>query len=268
MQIICGKNSGFCFGVQNSVNKTKEALKNYNKVYCLGELIHNNEFLQTLYNDGLKLIDNINEAESGSTVVIRAHGVVPETYNRNDINIIDATCPRVKKIHELVNKYSNEGYTILITGDSNHPETIGISGYCNGKYYIVDNEESIPEIEGRVCLVSQTTFSYNKFNDISKMIVEKYEDALVLNTICEVTQNRQREVKEIACSVDAIIIVGSKNSSNTMKLYDIAKNECKNVIQVFSEKELPDLSMYERVGIMAGASVPQSTVDEIIKQLK
>lgn len=274
MEILLGKNSGFCSGVRRSIEKANNLLKESEKeIYCLGELIHNDEFLQEMYKKGLKKIDNILEASKESTVIIRAHGVGPEVYEHNEVNIIDATCPFVKRIHEKVVNYTEEGYYIIITGDNKHPEVVGIKGYCQYNSCIVKNKEELPKLDNnnKICIISQTTFSEEEFKKIVVEAKSRYKNNTLKidNTICSTTRNRQKEACDIASKVQFMIIIGYENSSNTRKLYEISKTKCDNTIQIQNIENIPqEVFAYKKIGIMAGASVPQEKIEEVINFLK
>lgn len=269
MEVIIGKNAGFCTGVQRSIDMAEKLLEENKKVYSLGELIHNDVFLSTLYEKGLEKIDNINEAEKGSTVIIRAHGVVPEVYDVKNINLIDGTCPFVKKTHKIVEEYKNRDHYIVIVGEKNHSEVIGIKGYAGENSIIVSETNEIISFNIPICLVSQTTFSEIKYNEIEQRVRKLNKTVKAFNTICNTTSNRQKEVEDISKEVDMMIIIGDKKSSNTKKLYDISKVNCENTIQIYNKEEIPkDVQKYNKIGIMAGASVPCCKIKEIEEHIK
>ena len=286
MEIIIGKTAGFCYGVRRAVEGAKKEVKECNenneKICCLGEIVHNKQVIESLRNNGLQFIENIENA-NGKTL-IRAHGVPKEIYEKaqkNNIQVIDFTCNKVLKIHEIAQRYADKGYYILLCGSKNHPENIGTISYC-GKYVsIIEKDEDInnsfknfeeSNIK-KLLLISQTTFNIEKFKKVQKEIKEKLgKDILfkVKNTICMATKSRQEETKEIAIKVQYMIIIGGKNSSNTKKLYEIAKQYCKNCISIEAEEELPieDIKQYKTIGIMAGASTPGETIKNVEKILK
>lgn len=283
MEIIVGKNAGFCYGVKRAVDGAKEELeKSDGNMYCLGEIVHNKDVVMSLQNQGMKLIENIKEA-NGPTI-IRAHGVPKEVYKKaNELNIklIDYTCPKVLKIHEIAEEYAKKDFYIMLTGSSKHPENIGTISFCGNNYFVIEDEEMIGEaIEDfnntgikKLLLISQTTFSVEKFNKILNIIHEKLTsdiEFVIKNTICSATKIRQEEVANLSKQVNKMIIIGGKNSSNTKKLYDIAKKYCENSICIENEKEL-DLSFFkedDKIGIMAGASTPQESIDNVVLFLK
>lgn len=278
MKIIVGQNAGFCYGVKRAVDGAKEELKNSSEnIYCLGEIVHNKEVVKSLEEQGMNVIEDILEAKG--TVIIRAHGVCKEVYKKvkdKGIIIKDYTCPKVIKIHEIAEKYAKEGFFIILTGSKEHPENIGTMSFCGKYYYVIENEEmidsAIKEFENsrikKLLLISQTTFSVEKFNRIKEKIsnkVSKDIELVIKNTICAATKIRQEETAELAKEVDAMIIIGGKNSSNTKKLFEVAKKYCKNSVCVENEKDL-DLERFKNcdvVGIMAGASTPQESIERV-----
>lgn len=281
MEIIIGKTAGFCFGVANAVNKTKEQLENKKDIFCLGELVHNKQVTEELENEGLIFINDISNAKKD--VIIRAHGEKEETYNKAKklgLNVIDLTCPKVTKIHKIAEEYANKGYYILLIGKSNHPEVIGTISYCGENSDIIEDQseieqklEKIYNFQGKkILIISQTTFSLEKFNKIVLLIQEKIKNDVeieVKNTICDATRLRQEETKELSLKVDAMIIIGGKHSSNTNKLYEIAKANCINSILIESSIELnkDEMKNYKKVGIMAGASTPKKSIESVVEIL-
>lgn len=286
MEIIVGKTAGFCYGVKRAVDGSIEQIENNKKenIYCLGELVHNKQVVENLEEQGIKFIENIDEIkEENAKVIIRAHGVPKDVYNQakqNNIEVIDYTCPNVIKIHKIAQDYEKQGYYIFLTGTQNHPEIIGITSYCGENYTIITNEEDTEKaIENlkksnikKLLLISQTTYSTKKFQIIKDIIQDKVPndvEIIIKNTICLATETRQKETKELSSQVDAMIIVGGKNSSNTKKLYEVALENCKNTICIETKEEI-NKKQYEGVntiGIMAGASTPQKSIDEVIKKL-
>lgn len=282
MEIIIGKTSGFCFGVKNAVDKTIEELKNSKEtVFCLGELVHNKQVTNSLQEKGLIFIDNIDEA-NGKTIV-RAHGIKKDIYEEAknlNIELKDLTCPKVLKIHDVVEEYSNNGYYIFLVGVSGHPETIGTHSFCRENSSII---EDVSDLEETVCrfketnlkkalLITQTTFSLRKFEEIAerlKILLEDYE-LKIINSICPSTEHRQKETEKLSKEVDLMIIVGGRNSSNTKKLYDISSNNCKNVIFAETKDDIDKnfIKQFEKIGVMAGASTPRESIDDIVKLMK
>ncbi len=279
MKIIVGKTSGFCFGVKNAVDKTQEQLDNNSEVFCLGELVHNKQVIEKLESKGAKFITDIEDAKN--KVIIRAHGAEKRIYefaNKNNIEIIDLTCPKVYAIHKIAEKYVNEGYYIILVGQSNHPEVVATESFCGQNYTIIESIEDISKVMGnfekakknKLLIIAQTTYSLEKFNKIVENIKLKIPNVEVKNTICNATRERQEETVSLANRVNAMIIVGGEQSSNTNKLYELAKKYCKNsqIVETVKELDAKKLENCETVGIMAGASTPNESIEEIIKALK
>jgi 4-hydroxy-3-methylbut-2-enyl diphosphate reductase len=279
MEIILGKTSGFCFGVKNAIDGAENELKNSkNKVYCLGEIIHNEEVIKDLKNKGLKIVNDINDAFD--KIIIRAHGVPKEVYEigkKRNIEILDFTCPFVLKIHDTVVQYSKNNYFIFLLGVKNHPETIGTISFCGNNSHLIENSDDIPSgIDKfnksglkKILVVSQTTFSVSLFDDITQKIKNQLSTEIELeikNTICNTTSIRQKETENISKEVDLMIVVGGKNSSNTKKLYEISQKNCENVLLVQTKNDLDYeyLQRFSKIGIIAGASTPQSIIDDIV----
>mgnify|MGYP002575881831 FL=1 len=239
MKVELAKTAGFCFGVKRAVDTVYEQVKLHPEepIYTYGPIIHNEEVVRDLEQKGVRVIyseEELKELERG-IVIIRSHGVAKKVYDcleRRGLTCVDATCPFVKKIHHIVEEYSEQGYGIIIIGSADHPEVQAISGWCKEPPVIIESEEEARNFktdpDKKLCLVSQTTFNYNKFQLLVEIISKKGYDIRCLNTICNATEERQSEAREIAGRVDAMIVIGGRQSSNTQKLYDICKNECKN----------------------------------------
>ncbi len=275
MEVIVAKTAGFCFGVRRAVEQVYEQIDHGKRpVYTLGPIIHNEEVVRDLEEKGVTVLENEDALEKvlEGTVIIRSHGVgkaVYEKAKKQGLCMVDATCPFVKKIHRIVEERSREGYRVIIAGDETHPEVEGIRGWGDEKTLVVKNEkdiENLPDLTGeKLCIVSQTTFNYNKFKELVEKFSEKGYDIFVLNTICNATQERQVEAERIASQVDAMIVIGGKNSSNTRKLYEICRNECKNTyyIQTLGDFDPESVSSVRSVGITAGASTPKNIIEEV-----
>ena len=275
MEVIVARTAGFCFGVKRAVDKVYEQVeKNSGPIYTYGPIIHNEEVVRDLKNKGVQVLETERELEelTEGTVIIRSHGVSRHIYQllkEKNITIVDATCPFVRKIHKIVEKQTAEGRRVIIIGNASHPEVEGIKGWGNGDTLVIDSVKeaeslNIPEGE-KLCIVSQTTFNYNKFKELVEKFSEKRYDILVLNTICNATQERQVEAKAVASKVDAMIVIGGKNSSNTQKLYEICKKECENThyIQTLGDFNPECVSSVSSVGITAGASTPNYIIEEV-----
>ncbi len=278
MNVILAKSAGFCFGVQRAVDVVnKQISEGTEPLYTYGPIIHNEEVVKGFESNGVRVIeeDSTKDYPSG-TVIIRSHGVtraVEEELKSKGHSIIDATCPFVKKIHRAVDEHSKAGEHIVIIGNPEHPEVRGIVGWINGDdYTVIPNEQAAVDFSVNthksICIVSQTTFNHNKFQELVEIIEQKGYHIIVLNTICDATNKRQVEAAEIAAKVDAMLVIGSKNSSNTQKLYEICKTKCNNTyyIQTADDFRPSDLSSIECVGITAGASTPNNIIEEVQKK--
>ena len=282
MEIILGKTSGFCHGVRNAVdNAKKEIEQSKETVYCLGELVHNKHVTNSLKEKGLIFIENIEEAK-GKTI-IRAHGVTKETYKKAQklgIELKDLTCPKVLKIHDIAEEYSKNGYYIFLVGEENHPEIIGTFSFCGENSTIIekisDLEQSIEKLKDKqfkkVLLIAQTTFNLRKFEEITEKLKEELKDIelKIMNTICLATELRQKETEELSQKVDLMLIIGGRKSSNTNKLYEISSKNCKNVIfaENIDDIDLNFVRQFEKIGVMAGASTPRQSIDDIVNFIK
>lgn len=268
------ESAGFCFGVKRAVDTVYQQIDKQDTVYTFGPIIHNEEVVNDLDKKGVKVINNLEELndKTKGTIIIRSHGVskeVQEEIEKSNLTVVDATCPFVKKIHRVVAKESEAGRHIVIIGNPNHPEVIGILGWSKVPVTVIESIEDANnfnlEIEKKLCIVAQTTFSYKKFKDLVEIISKKGYDILVLNTICNATEERQTEARELASQSDAMIVIGGKNSSNTQKLYEICKEECEDTyyIQTLSDLDLNQFKSFRSVGITAGASTPNNIIKEV-----
>lgn len=270
MKVIVAKNAGFCFGVRRAVKAVYEQLGRGSRVYTYGPIIHNPQVVEELASKGVVIVDDLDHIEGG-TIVIRSHGVPPQVYSLmkdKGLHVVDATCPYVKRVHNLVSRYYSRGYQIIIVGERDHPEVIGINGWCDNSAYIVNDPEqvdSLPHIT-KGCVVAQTTTSYQRWEAILERLRDKVEQLEVFNTICNTTAVRQSEAESIAKMVDVMLVIGGKNSSNTQKLYSICKAHCPKTFAVETAKDI-DVSVIgpgDTVGITAGASTPDWIIKEVI----
>lgn len=273
MKVIIAEYAGFCFGVERAVNAAEEVIREANKkiVYSLGPLVHNFQVVNKFSNKGLKVVDNIDGLEEGEKVIIRAHGIpkdIEEEAKNLGIELIDGTCPYVKAVHKRVERYKNDGYKIIIIGDKNHPEVIGINGWCDNEGIIINTEEEAMELPNydKICVVSQTTNTINKFEKITAVVKNKGNKVEIFNTICNATSLRQNSAMELSKQVDAMIVIGGYHSSNTNKLVEVSKKYCKNVYHIENIQNLPlqELIKFNTIGITAGASTPDWIIKEVI----
>jgi len=276
MDLILAKTAGFCFGVKRAVDTVYNEINNGGKIYTFGPIIHNEQVVNDLAEKGVNIIgdeEDLSNIEEG-TVIIRSHGVSRKIYNiieGQGLHIVDATCPFVKKIHRIVEEESSIGNKVVVIGNYNHPEVQGIIGWCadDNQAIVVENSEEAcnftTEINTKICIVSQTTFNYNKFQELVEIFKKKGYDVNVVNTICNATEERQTEAKEIASVADAMIVIGGSKSSNTQKLYEICSRECDNTqyIQTKEDLVLDSIGSHSRVGITAGASTPNKIIEEV-----
>ena len=284
MEIIVGKTSGFCYGVKTTIEKTEKILEDNksDEIYCLGELVHNKTIIDDFKAKGIKFINNIEEAKK--TTIIRAHGIEKNIYEkakRRNIELIDLTCPSVLKIHEIVEKYAKNDYYIFLVGKKEHPETIGTYSFCGKNSCIIskssDVEKALENFSktnlGKTLIIVQTTYSKKEFEEIVEKIKENLPQNILLeikNTICKATELRQEETKSMSKKVDLMVIVGGKNSSNTNKLYEIAKANCKKCICVETavQLDIAEIEKSNKVGIMAGASTPEESIQKILEKVE
>lgn len=282
------KSAGFCFGVKRAVDmvyaqletndETKDGIKD--PIYTYGPIIHNEEVVKDLEAKGVTVIHDISEIEESEkgTIVIRSHGVgekIYQTLENAGYHIVDATCPFVKKIHRHVREYGDAGYHVVIIGNASHPEVEGIRGWGNEEEITVIGTREAAEnfrvsAGKKVCIVSQTTFNYNKFQELVEIIKKKGYDISVLDTICNATEERQTEARKIAAESDLMIVIGDKHSSNTQKLYEISKKECANTYYIQTSKDMDyhQIQSINNVGITAGASTPNNIIEEVSKNVR
>ena len=278
MDIVLAKSAGFCFGVKRAVNSVYDEIENHNTgIYTYGPIIHNEQVVQDMESKGVKVIDDLEGLKiiTEGTVIIRSHGVEKSIYDlleNKKIRIVDATCPFVKKIHKIVFEESANGREVIIIGNDKHPEVEGIKGWVNGKAWVVNNSEDVEKItiksDSKVCIVSQTTFNHNKFKYLVEIIEKKGYDINVVNTICNATHERQAEAKEISSKVEAMIVIGGRHSSNTQKLYDICKEECKNTFFIQTTDDLKEGSeFYSYMKSCEGNSL-KSIIEEVVLNVR
>ncbi|RKD27708.1 4-hydroxy-3-methylbut-2-enyl diphosphate reductase [Caminicella sporogenes DSM 14501] len=275
MNIIVAENSGFCFGVKRAINKTFEASKkNKKKIFTYGPLIHNNQVINKLEKLGINSIEKIEDAKN-SILIIRSHGVPLEIYDRAkeyDIELIDTTCPFVRKVQTIAKEYHEKDYQIIIVGNPNHPEVIGINGWCNNEAIIIESIDEANKLSvfDKICVVAQTTITLEKWNSITKKLKEKAREVIEFNTICLATKERQDACAKLAKKADIMIVIGGYHSSNTQKLYNISKKYCKNTIHIETAENLP-LNIFNKddiIGVTAGASTPEWIINDVINKLK
>ena len=276
MIIKIAESSGFCFGVEKAVSKAFEATeeKANKSIYSLGPIIHNNQVIDRLKDSGLDVIESIKDIDEG-TVIIRSHGVGKSVYeeaNIKQIDLIDTTCPFVKRIQNIVKDYHLKGYQIVIIGNPKHPEVKGINGWCQGQGIIIQDIEDIPEDQTfeNICIVVQTTMPLKKFHELSGILEKMGKHVKKFDTTCFATKERQEAALDLAGQVDAMIVIGGFNSSNTQKLVNICKEllpDSTYHIETAEGLSGKDLSRFERVGVTAGASTPDWVIQDVIRYL-
>ena len=281
--VTLAKSAGFCFGVKRAVNMVYEEIDkavDNTPIYTYGPIIHNDEVVKDFANRGVTLVKELEELADLPTgkIIIRSHGISRKEYEEMEqygFTVVDATCPFVRKIHKIVDEHSKQGEYIIIIGNPNHPEVCGIRGWVNGEAVsIIESKEEAENFtlsdDKNVCIVSQTTFNYNKFQDLVEIVSKKGYNISVLNTICNATEERQTEARQIAKEVEAMIVIGDKHSSNTQKLFEICNTECEKTYYIQTSKDMDYqlLKSINNVGITAGASTPNNIIEEVSKNVR
>ncbi|MCQ2080246.1 MAG: 4-hydroxy-3-methylbut-2-enyl diphosphate reductase [Lachnospiraceae bacterium] len=274
MEVILANHAGFCFGVKRAVEGVYELIEQGKNIYTFGPIIHNEEVVKDLENRGVKVIDSVDELAmlKNETVVVRAHGIPKKIYKimeDNSINCIDLTCPFVTRIHNIVSEAYEKGNNIIVIGDKDHPEVVGIMGAIDGEAHAVKDKNEISDLSLDknipVTIVSQTTFNINKFQELVEIIKNKGYNVNVVDTICNATKERQESAGEIASNVDVMLVIGSRTSSNTQKLFEICNSKCPHTYYIQTKDDLnfdfPKTASL--VGITAGASTPNKIIEEV-----
>lgn len=282
MEIICGKLNGFCAGVNYTIKKATELLENTNEtIYCLGEIIHNERVIEELENKGMITINDINEAPNNSKVIFRAHGEAKEIYeiaNSKNIKIFDLTCGKIKIIRNKIEKNKDDSFIIII-GKKNHPETIGNISFTKPFGSIIETIDDINSVYEefklsnlkKVYIIAQTTFSSKKYDEYVNIIQDTFKDTKIIidKTICDTTENRQTEANELSKTVDKMIIIGGKHSSNTKELAKITEKNCETyLIQTIEDLKDCEFNETDKIGVISGASTPLEAINEIIDYLR
>ncbi|MBI5638731.1 MAG: 4-hydroxy-3-methylbut-2-enyl diphosphate reductase [Nitrospinae bacterium] len=274
-EIKLAKTAGFCWGVKRAIDITLESARGKNKeVYTYGPLIHNPQLIKLLESKNIHVETDLDKLQPGSEVIIRTHGITPqkrEDLKRHGLKISDATCPLVAKVQGMIRKYSRKGYTVVIVGDDGHAEVTGLKGFAETPVYVVaslEEAKKLPDFD-KVFVAAQTTCDIENYTAITRYFREKCRGIEIGDTICEATDERQSEVIRLAKEVDAMVIVGGKNSANTTRLAAIAKEHGLDAyhIETDDELDLADLSKYRRIGVTAGASTPKWIIDAVVAKL-
>ena len=274
MKVKVAKEAGFCFGVKRAMKMAWNELEVNNEgIYALGPLIHNKQAVSKYEEKGLVTVDEIESVPNTKKMIIRSHGVSEKIYKdakQKQINIVDTTCPFVRKIHRIVKAYHDKGYEIIVIGDSKHPEVIGINGWCENLAIIIKTLEDLEKFEfnksKKYCVVAQTTINLELYLKIVNKLSEELCNIVFNNTICSATKVRQQSARELAQEVDCMVVIGGKHSSNTQKLVNI----CKEAVETFAIETKEDLDIetlknYDTIGITAGASTPDWIIEDVIK---
>ncbi len=274
MKVKLAKTAGFCMGVRRAMNIVLDAAsKKEGKLYTYGPLVHNPQAIEMLRQKGVEIIEN--ETVSNATVILRAHGVAPEERKRlkETGNLIcDATCPHVARAHSIIKKGINKGYNAIIIGDKGHAEVNGLLGFAGDRGYVVENTndvDKLPDLENAY-VVAQTTQDRKTYEEIIDKIKKKVPNTEIFDTICDSTNMRQKEALELAEEVDAMVVIGGKNSANTKRLYEISLSTGTPSFHIEAEDELDSLGLeqYENIGVMAGASTPNWVINKVIDRIK
>jgi 4-hydroxy-3-methylbut-2-enyl diphosphate reductase len=274
MEVIVAEHAGFCFGVTKAVETVYDQIGQKKNIYTYGPIIHNETVVSDLESKGVRVIERPEDL-SGITegcVIIRSHGVTDEVHRKLDasgLEVIDATCPFVKRIHKIVREESRKGRSIIVVGSASHPEVEGIVSYAEGEVYVIESPEEAANFNksrnSEYTVVSQTTFNKNKFQETIEILKNNSYNINIVNTICNATDERQSEAEDISSRVDAMIVIGGANSSNSRKLYEICKKGCDNTyfIQTLEDLHLHLPDNATLVGITAGASTPKNIIEEV-----
>lgn len=278
MKIILAEQYGFCMGVKRAVRMASELSAKEIPLTIFHEIVHNETIVDYFRRRGISQASTIDEIADG-TVIIPAHGAPPEVLKRAEqkgLKVIDATCPLVKRIHRLVARLTSEGYFIIHFGDKEHDETIGIAGHAGDNFKIIENYDDAREFDQdhrKLALTAQTTAGLQEFEKTAKYLTKKYPLLEVFNTICNATVRRQKAAAELAAKSDLFLVVGSETSANTKRLVEIASESCSHVFRINSAQEIEPVWLFDKkgpietIGITAGASTPDKTVEEIIEAI-
>lgn len=274
MKLTIGEHAGFCFGVRRAVDKAFACAKDQLPCVTLGPLIHNPQEVARLESAGVRSVDSLDEVAPGQTVIIRSHGVTPAVHDmcrERGIDVIDCTCPHVAHVHQLVEEYSKDGDAVIIVGEPDHPEIVGIAGWAHGPVFILPTREAAQDAQlpDRALVVAQTTLRRDRFEDVVSVIRGKVADLTVRMTICAATSKRQQEAEALSREADVMIIVGGRNSSNTKKLLETCRLRCARAYQVETPDDVPQgiIKPTDRVAITAGASTPQWLLEQVRERI-
>ena len=275
MRIIIGEHAGFCFGVKRADETAFACAQEKLNAVTLGPLIHNPQEVERLCRAGIPSVESMDEVGDGQTMIIRSHGVAPSVYEQaraRGLSVIDATCPHVARIHDLVARYSEQGDTVIIVGEADHPEVRGIAGWAKGPVLMIPDAEtaaSIP-VPDRALVIAQTTLREESFQRVLEVLEPRIREMTVRKTICGATEHRQEEARQLARTADVMVIVGGKNSSNTTKLAETCRSLCRRSYLAEVPEDLRG-EMFRNavtVGVTAGASTPQWLLDQVVDRIR
>lgn len=271
-KITVAQSAGFCFGVKRAIEMAYQQIENQEKTYSYGPLIHNKEVTGDLEKKGLTIIENLDNIFQGA-ILVRSHGVGKALYDaveEKGLPVVDGTCPFVKKIHSIVKENHDANKGIIIAGSSQHPEVVGINGWCENAAKIIETPEEATALDlqdgAEYIIVVQTTFRQSRFDEIVAELKKKNIHLLVFNTICSATEKRQAEAVSLSQNVDKMIVIGDKKSSNTQKLVEICRKNCENTVHIetICDLVLNNFSKNDKIGITAGASTPPAIIKEVV----
>jgi len=274
MKVILAKRAGFCFGVKRATHMAFEAAGKGSKTYTLGPIIHSPQVVQKLEEMGVKVVKDLDNTDSG-TIIIRSHGVLASEMDeavQKQLEIVDATCPFVKKAQEHVKRLSETGYGVVVVGDADHPEVQGIVSYGGDKVFVVGSGEEVKKLPkmNKIGVVAQTTQSFENLKNVVSECLLRGGEIRVFNTICDATAVRQEEAKELACQVDCMLVVGGFNSANTRRLSEVCAELQPRTHHIETAAEINPawFEGVERVGVTAGASTPKWIIDEVMNRIE
>jgi 4-hydroxy-3-methylbut-2-enyl diphosphate reductase len=274
VKILLAKNAGYCFGVRDAVNMAYDTAEEYGDVYMLGHIVHNENVVDDLDKAGAKVVDSLDDVPNGRPVLLRAHGTHVDTWEeakKKNMNIVDATCPLVKDIHDEIKELESDGRKIIIIGDHGHDEVVGIASQVKDPVVVATTEEAKNlRKTKRAGIVSQSTQTIENVQEIVNILMSKVVDLRFINTICFPTKRNQEQIKELSEKCDVMIVIGSFTSANSKRLTDLSNQRNKRSYQVTCAVEIDEkwLEDCDTVGISAGASTPDNIIKEVIERVK
>jgi len=282
VKVKIAKHTGFCFGVRRAVNIAEDSLKRKGKYFCLGAIIHNPQEVHRLFEKGLNIINDTKHLKKGDTLIIRSHGLLPDlidSVKAKGIDLIDATCPFVKKAQNISRALKDEGFDVVVVGEREHPEVKSIVGFASGKAEVVENIKDTRRLKlknSRIGILAQTTQSKENFHDLVAALLKRYNaksnysEVRIFNTICGDSADRQQAAGKISSVCDAMLVVGGKNSANSRRLANICKSRVKRTFHIEAAKDINPkwFKKTDRVGVISGASTPDWIIEEVIKKLR